>query len=96
MLPLGQPRRPAGRVRRRRIDELEASPHPADWSLLREADPRAAHALVPEDEIDPVFARLLDIAAPAATCQPDRPLTGLPASLPGFYADQLTCRTAPC
>ncbi|MEV1064643.1 hypothetical protein [Streptomyces sp. NPDC050263] len=55
-----------------------------------EANPRAAHALVPDAEIDPVFARPLDIAAPAATCHPDRPLAGLPAALPGFHANQLT------
>ncbi|CAM5591074.1 alpha/beta fold hydrolase [Streptomyces aurantiogriseus] len=29
-------------------------------------------------------------AAPAATFHPERPLSGLPASLPGFYAIQLT------
>ncbi|MGW3289634.1 alpha/beta fold hydrolase [Streptomyces sp. NPDC001002] len=74
----------------RRLDELEASPRLLAWSLLMEANPRAAHALVPDAEIDPVFAKLLTIAAPAATCHPDRPLTDLPESVPGFYANQLT------
>ncbi|MFJ8106120.1 hypothetical protein [Streptomyces sp. NPDC096132] len=61
-----------------------------------EAHPRAAHALVPDAEIDPVFARLLlTIAAPAATCHPDRPLPGLSTSLPGFYANQLTTADQP-
>ncbi|MFF3336842.1 alpha/beta fold hydrolase [Streptomyces sp. NPDC002888] len=77
-------------AQQRRIDELEASPRLAAWSLLMEANPRAAHALVGDAELDPVFARLLNIAAPAATCHPDRPLKDLPASLPGFYANQLT------
>jgi proline iminopeptidase len=74
----------------REIDALEASPRLAAWSLLMAADPRAAHALVPDAELDPVFAKLLAIAAPAATCHPDRPLKNLPASLPGFYSNQLT------
>ncbi|MFD3585375.1 alpha/beta fold hydrolase [Streptomyces sp. NPDC058683] len=73
----------------RRLDELEASPRLLAWSLLMEANPRAAHALVPDAELDPVFAKLLDIAAPAATCHPDRPLRDLPGSLPGFYSNQL-------
>ncbi|QNP74465.1 alpha/beta fold hydrolase [Streptomyces roseirectus] len=73
-----------------RIDELEASPRLVAWSLLMAADPRAAHAVVGDAEIDPVFAKLLTIAAPAATCHPERPLTDLPGSLPGFYANQLT------
>ncbi|MCW8380647.1 alpha/beta fold hydrolase [Streptomyces justiciae] len=74
----------------RRIDELEANPRLLAWSLLAEANPRAAYALVPDSELDPLFAKLLDIAAPAATCHPDHPLTDLPASVPGFYANQLT------
>jgi hypothetical protein len=61
-----------------------------------EANPRTAHALAPDGgRIDPVFARLLDIAAPAATCHPDLPLTALPASPPGFYANQLTAPGSP-
>ncbi|MGP4009664.1 alpha/beta fold hydrolase [Streptomyces sp. 4N124] len=74
----------------RGIDALEASSRLAAWSLLMDADPRAAHALVPDAELDPVFAKLLAIAAPAATCHPGRPLKNLPASLPGFYSNQLT------
>jgi len=73
-----------------RIDELEAKPRLMAWSLLMAADPRAAHAVVGDAEIDPVFAKLLTIAAPAATCHPDRPLKDLPGSLPGFYSNQLT------
>ncbi|WKX06958.1 alpha/beta fold hydrolase [Streptomyces sp. NL15-2K] len=72
------------------IDALEDHPRLAAWSLLMAANPRAAHALVPDSELDPIFAELLDIAAPAATCHPDRPLRDLPASVPGFYANQLT------
>ncbi|WP_416969004.1 alpha/beta fold hydrolase [Streptomyces sp. 4F14] len=75
---------------RRRIDELEANPRLVAWSSLMAADPRAAHAVVGDAEIDPVFAKLLTIAAPAATCHPERPLEDLPGSLPGFYANQLT------
>ncbi|MEV0633763.1 alpha/beta hydrolase [Streptomyces sp. NPDC050619] len=74
----------------RGIDALEASSRLAAWSLLMAASPRAAHALVPDAELDPVFAKLLTIAAPAATCHPDRPLKNLPGSLPGFYSNQLT------
>ncbi|MGJ5895000.1 alpha/beta fold hydrolase [Streptomyces niveiscabiei] len=73
-----------------RIGELEANPRLMAWSLLMAADPRAAHAVVGDAEIDPVFAKLLTIAAPAATCHPERPLKDLPGSLPGFYANQLT------
>lgn len=77
-------------AQQRRIDALEASPRLAAWSLLMDANPRAAHALVPDSELDPVFEKLLTIAAPAATCHPERPLKSLPASLPGFYSNQLT------
>ncbi|MFF0223324.1 alpha/beta fold hydrolase [Streptomyces sp. NPDC004629] len=74
----------------RRLDALEAKPRLLAWSLLMEANPRAAHALVSDAELDAVFARLLAISAPAATCHPSRPLHDLPASVPGFYANQLT------
>ncbi|MHA5047731.1 alpha/beta fold hydrolase [Streptomyces sp. SD15] len=77
-------------AQQRRIDALEASPRPAAWSLLMDANPKAAHALVPDSELDPVFEKLLTIAAPAATCHPERPLKHLPASLPGFYSNQFT------
>lgn len=74
----------------RRLDALQAKPRLLAWSLLMEASPRAAHALVSDAELDAVFARLLAITAPAATCHPGRPLHDLPASVPGFYANQLT------
>ncbi|MBO4252830.1 alpha/beta fold hydrolase [Streptomyces griseorubiginosus] len=54
------------------------------------ANPCPAHALVPDAELDAVFARLLTIAAPAATCHPGRPLHDLPNSVPGFCSNQLT------
>ena len=73
----------------RRIAELENNPRLVAWSLLTGVNPRAAHALVPDAEIDPLFAELLDIAAPAAACDPTRPLTVTSAALPGFYANQL-------
>ncbi|SDU28113.1 proline iminopeptidase [Jiangella alkaliphila] len=74
----------------RRIDDLEASPRLLAWALLMEANPRAAHAVVGDAEIDAVFAELLTIAAPAATCHPDQPTGETPQSVPGFYANQLT------
>ncbi|WP_432988471.1 alpha/beta fold hydrolase [Dactylosporangium sp. CA-233914] len=71
------------------VDELEASPKLAAWSVLMGVNPRAAHALVPDAELDAVFDRLLSVAAPAATCHPDRPVTA-PSARPGFYVNQLT------
>lgn len=51
-------------------------------------DPAAARALVPDAEIDAVFARLLAIVGPAASCDPYQPMA-IPESVPGFYANQL-------
>lgn len=73
---------------RRRIDRLEANPRLIAWSLLMDVNPGAAHALVPDSEIDPVFAELLDIAGPAASCHPDRPINA-PSAMPGMYSNQL-------
>lgn len=71
-----------------RIDRLEANPRLIAWSLLMDVNPAAAHALVPDSEIDMVFAELLDIAGPAASCHPDRPIDA-PSAVPGMYANQL-------
>lgn len=58
------------------------------WSLLMEENPAAARALMPDEEIDAVFGRLLGIVGPAASCHPERPMA-IPESVPGFYANQL-------
>lgn len=71
-----------------RIDRLETNPRLIAWSLLMDVNPAAAHALVPDSEIDMVFAELLDIAGPAASCHPDRPIDA-PSAVPGMYANQL-------
>ncbi|MFI0445461.1 alpha/beta fold hydrolase [Actinomadura sp. 6N118] len=74
---------------RSRMDELEASPRLIAWSVLMGVSPRAAHALVPDREIDPLFDELLSTVGSAATCNPGRPLHE-PSSRAGFYANQLT------
>ena len=58
----------------------------------REHAPDAAPSgqRLPATALDPVLEKLLGIAAPAATCHPERPLGDLPAALPGFYSNQLT------
>lgn len=58
------------------------------WSLLMEENPAAAKALVPDAEIDAVFARLLSIVGSAASCDPGRAMP-IPDAVPGFYANQL-------
>jgi proline iminopeptidase len=58
------------------------------WSVLMEVNPRAAHALIPDEEIDAVFARLIGIAGSAASCDAGRPVA-VPSAVPGFYANQL-------
>lgn len=74
---------------RKRMDELEASPRLIAWSLLMDARPRAAHALVPDREIDPLFDELLATVGSAATCHPERPLHEA-SSRGGFYSNQQT------
>ncbi|WP_433472436.1 alpha/beta fold hydrolase [Spirillospora sp. CA-142024] len=74
---------------RARMDRLEASPRLIAWSVLMDIDPRAAHALVPDKETDPLFDELLSTVGSGATCHPDRTLHEA-SSRSGFYANQLT------
>ncbi|WP_433137121.1 alpha/beta fold hydrolase [Actinomadura nitritigenes] len=74
---------------RERMDHLESSPRLIAWSVLMDVDPRAAHALVPDEEIDPLFDELLSTVGSAATCHPGRDLHEA-SSRSGFYANQLT------
>ncbi|MFG2000553.1 alpha/beta fold hydrolase [Spirillospora sp. NPDC048911] len=76
-------------AQRERMDELEASPRLIAWSVLMGVSPRAAHSLVPDGEIDPLFDELLSTVGSAATCDPGRPLHEA-SSRAGFYANQLT------
>ncbi|TDD93038.1 alpha/beta fold hydrolase [Actinomadura rubrisoli] len=76
-------------VQRREMDGLENRPRLIAWSLLMAVDPRAAHDLVPDEEIDPLFNRLLSTVGSAATCYPERPLHEA-SSRSGFYSNQLT------
>ncbi|MFC9970970.1 alpha/beta fold hydrolase [Spirillospora sp. NPDC127200] len=80
-------------AQRRRMDELENHPQLAAWSLLMAVNPRAAHALLPDEEIDPLFDRLLASVGSAATCRPGRPHHEA-ASRSGFYANQMTSEDA--
>lgn len=77
----------------RAMDDLEArgGARLLAWSLLMEIDPGAARALVPDDEIDAVFAELVGIAGPAAACDPGRAVP-IPEVAPGFYANQMVSR----
>ncbi|MFG1951756.1 alpha/beta hydrolase [Micromonospora sp. NPDC048830] len=56
------------------------------WNLVR-ANPRAAHALSGDDEMDARFATLYRQSAPGLVCA-DRPTPPTPAR-PGFYANQV-------
>lgn len=58
------------------------------WSLLMEDNPDAARALIPDAEIDAVFARLLSIVGSATSCEPGGAVD-IPDAVPGFYANQL-------
>lgn len=70
------------------MDELENRPQLVAWSLLMAVNPRAAHELLPDEEIDPLFDALLSSVGSAATCRPGRPLDE-PASRSGFYSNQM-------
>ncbi|MFC5750546.1 alpha/beta fold hydrolase [Actinomadura rugatobispora] len=80
-------------AQRAAMDALEARPKLIAWSLLTEANPRAAHDLMPDEEIDPLFDRLLATVGSAATCRPGRPFAE-PSSRSGFYANQMTSADA--
>jgi proline iminopeptidase len=71
-----------------RVAELTSSKRLLAWSLLMEVNPRAAHSLIDDDEIDAIFAELIGVVAGAATCQPTQHV-GPPATRPGYYANQL-------
>ncbi|TDD22750.1 alpha/beta fold hydrolase, partial [Actinomadura sp. KC06] len=75
-------------AQRERMDELENRPQLVAWSLLMAVNPRAAHALMPDEEIDPLFDELLSSVGSAATCRPGRPLHEA-ASRSGFYSNQM-------
>ncbi|WUH97381.1 alpha/beta fold hydrolase [Spirillospora sp. NBC_00431] len=75
-------------AQRERMDELENRPQLVAWSLLMAVNPRAAHELLPDEEIDPLFDALLSSVGSAATCRPGRPLDE-PASRSGFYSNQM-------
>jgi pimeloyl-ACP methyl ester carboxylesterase len=71
-----------------KIDKLGAGLRFPAWSVLMGVNPKAAHALVPDAEVDALFQQLLTIAGSAATCHPGGPIE-LPTKTPGFYANQL-------
>ncbi|WP_157247160.1 alpha/beta fold hydrolase [Nonomuraea typhae] len=70
-----------------RVGALGENARFAVWETLMAIDPRAAHALVPDAEVDHLFGELLRIAGGAASCRPGG--AELPAKVPGFYANQL-------
>ncbi|WP_242908145.1 alpha/beta fold hydrolase [Actinomadura terrae] len=80
-------------AQRARMDELENRPQLVAWSLLMAVNPRSAHALLPDEEIDPLFDELLSSVGSAATCHPGRPLHEA-VSRSGFYSNQLTSEDA--
>ncbi|TYK44510.1 alpha/beta fold hydrolase [Actinomadura decatromicini] len=75
-------------AQRRRMDGLENRPQLVAWSLLMAVNPRSAHALLPDAELDPLFDELLSSVGSAATCHPGRPLHEA-ASRSGFYSNQM-------
>ncbi|QXJ20957.1 alpha/beta fold hydrolase [Actinomadura graeca] len=76
-------------AQRARMDDLENRPQLVAWSLLMAVNPRAAHALLPDEEVDPLFDELLSSVGSAATCRPGRPLHEA-VSRSGFYSNQMT------
>ncbi|WP_242882379.1 alpha/beta fold hydrolase [Actinomadura litoris] len=80
-------------AQRERMDDLENRPQLVAWSLLMAVNPRSAHALLPDGEIDPLFDELLSSVGSAATCHPGRPLHEA-VSRSGFYSNQMTSEDA--
>jgi len=77
--------------RRAAADALLEHPRVIAWSLLQQVDPRAAHALVPDAELDGRLTEVLRelAAAGVGTCAP-HPAMEYRAGTPGFYVNQVT------
>ncbi|RFS80943.1 alpha/beta fold hydrolase [Actinomadura spongiicola] len=80
-------------AQRKSMDELENRPQLVAWSFLMAVNPRAAHDLLPDRDVDALFDKLLASVGSAATCHPDRPLNEA-ASRSGFYSNQMTAEDA--
>jgi proline iminopeptidase len=75
-------------AQQRRADDVADGSRLTAWSLLMQVNPRAAHALVGDDEVDALFAEILRTVASAGTCDPASTLE-YRGGRPGFYANQL-------
>ncbi|RKS68642.1 proline iminopeptidase [Actinomadura pelletieri DSM 43383] len=80
-------------AQRKAMDELENRPQLIAWSFVMAVNPRTAHALLPDKDVDALFDKLLASVGSAATCNPGRPLEE-PASRSGFYSNQMTAEDA--
>ncbi|WP_086568278.1 alpha/beta fold hydrolase [Streptosporangium minutum] len=74
-------------------DELAGTPRMIVQSVLMGLNPNAAHALVPDDEADPWFRRVMLTGKDATHC-PGGPSAPVHGNRPGFYANQLTSADA--
>ncbi|MGV9772189.1 alpha/beta fold hydrolase [Streptosporangium sp. NPDC003464] len=74
-------------------DELTDTPRMIVHSVLMGVNPDAAHALVPDDEADPWFRRVLLTGKDATRC-PGAPAAPVHDNRPGFYVNQLTSADA--
>ncbi|WP_433243183.1 alpha/beta fold hydrolase [Streptosporangium sp. CA-135522] len=74
-------------------DELAGTPRMIVHSVLMSVDPNAAHALVPDDEADPWFRRVMLTGKDATRC-PGSPPAPVHDNRPGFYVNQLTSADA--
>jgi proline iminopeptidase len=72
----------------RRVDTLTSSTRLTALGLLMQVNPRAAHALVGDAEVDGLFTEVLRTVAAAGTCNPTQSLR-YEGGRPGFYANQL-------
>lgn len=77
--------------RRAAADALLDDPRVVAWSLLQQVDPRAAHDLVSDAELDGRLTAVLRelAAAGVGTCAP-HPALVYRAGTPGFYVNQAT------
>ncbi|MYW03029.1 alpha/beta fold hydrolase [Streptomyces sp. SID3343] len=71
------------------VDELASTPRMVAMALLQQVNPKAAHALVGDREVDTRFREILGASLPAAQC-PGRPAAHLPDNRTGFYVNQFT------
>ena len=77
----------------RETDEILSAPRILAVALLQAVNANVAHALVGDDEADPLRRRLMIAENDAASC-PGTPPDAAHANRPGFYANQQTSADA--